>query len=140
MKCSLVYTVSALLLLMLHCNGLPDKKVDTVYSELGKASWYGPGFQGKITASGEKFDMNKLTAAHKVLEFGTIVRVTNINNKKKVIVKINDRGPFTKNRIIDLSKKAAERIDMLKTGIADVKIEVIEPNELKKLLKQHKSK
>lgn len=91
----------------------------------GYASWYGPGFAGRLTASGEVFDPQKLTAAHRTLPFGTIVRVTNLANGKSVTVTINDRGPFVKNRIIDLSKKAAEALDMIKTGTARVKLEII---------------
>jgi len=95
------------------------------FYEKGEASWYGPGFNGKKTASGEKFDMYKLTAAHKKLAFGTIVKVTNLNNGKSVIVKINDRGPFVKGRVIDLSKKAAQQIDMINSGHVPVKIEIV---------------
>lgn len=95
------------------------------YYEKGEASWYGPGFNGKKTASGEKFDMYKLTAAHKKLSFGTKVRVTNLKNGKSVIVKINDRGPFVKGRVIDLSKKAAQEIDMINAGHVPVKIEIL---------------
>ncbi|MEM5948116.1 septal ring lytic transglycosylase RlpA family protein [Spirochaetia bacterium 38H-sp] len=91
----------------------------------GYASWYGPGFAGKLTASGEVFDPQKLTAAHRDLPFGTKIRVTNLSNNRTVVVTINDRGPFVKNRIIDLSKKAAEELDMIKTGTALVKLEII---------------
>lgn len=91
----------------------------------GEASWYGPGFNGKLTANGEKFNMYKLTAAHKKLAFGTKVKVTNLNNGKSVIVRINDRGPFVKGRIIDLSKKAAQEIDMINAGHVPVKLVII---------------
>ena len=91
----------------------------------GQASWYGAQHQGKTTASGEPFNMNALTAAHRELPFGTRVRVTNLNNGRSVIVRINDRGPFHNGRIIDLSRKAAEQLDMLKTGTAPVRIEII---------------
>jgi rare lipoprotein A len=93
----------------------------------GQASWYGAEHQGKITASGEPFNMHALTAAHRELPFGSRVRVTNLNNGRSVIVRINDRGPFRKGRIIDLSRQAAEQLDMLKTGTAPVKIEVLTP-------------
>jgi len=132
MQVRIKYITLLISIFLLHCTSLPEQQNSDVYTEVGKASWYGPGFQGKKTANGEKFDMNKLTAAHKTLEFGTFVRVTNISNKKKVIVKINDRGPYAKNRIIDLSKEAAERIDMVKSGIAEVKIEVVTSDEIKK--------
>nr|WP_267915211.1 septal ring lytic transglycosylase RlpA family protein [Borreliella garinii] len=93
---------------------------------VGLASWYGEAFHGKITANGEKFDMMALTAAHKELPFNTAVRVTNLLNNRSVVVRINDRGPFRKDRIIDLSKHAAEKLDFLGIGVAPVKIEVIE--------------
>ena len=92
----------------------------------GEASWYGPGFNGRLTANGEKFNMYKLTAAHKKLPFGTRVKVTNLNNGKSVIVRINDRGPFVKERVIDLSKKAAQSIGMIKAGHVPVKIYILE--------------
>ena len=93
----------------------------------GQASWYGAQHQGKTTASGEAFDMHKLTAAHPSLAFGTRVRVTNLNNGRSVIVRINDRGPFKGGRIIDVSRKAAEQLDMLKAGIVPVRIDVLSP-------------
>ncbi len=92
---------------------------------IGIASYYGPGFHGKKTANGERFNMYELTAAHKTLPFNTRVRVTNLNNKKSVIVRINDRGPYKKGRIIDLSKGAAKKIDLLQTGTAKVKVEIL---------------
>lgn len=91
----------------------------------GPASWYGAQFQGKPTASGEPFDQKDLTAAHKELPFGTEVRVTNQANGRSVIVRINDRGPFVGKRIIDLSRGAAERIGLIKRGVAPVKLEVL---------------
>jgi peptidoglycan lytic transglycosylase len=95
------------------------------FRQQGEASWYGPGFQGKKTASGERFDTNKLTAAHRTLPFGTEVRVTNTANGRSVTVRINDRGPFIAGRIIDLSRAAAEKLDMLGTGTAEVIIETV---------------
>jgi rare lipoprotein A len=86
----------------------------------GKASWYGPGFHGKRTASGERFDMNALTAAHRTLPFGTRVRVRNDQNGREVVVRINDRGPQVSDRIIDLSKAAAAALDLLQAGEAPV--------------------
>lgn len=91
----------------------------------GVASWYGPGFHGRTTANGERYNMHGLTAAHKSLPFGTEVKVTNGSNGKAVIVRINDRGPFVGSRIIDLSKKAAEAIDMIGPGTASVTVEVL---------------
>ena len=91
----------------------------------GRASWYGPGFHGKRTASGERFDMNDLTAAHRTLPFGTRVRVRNTQNGREVVVRINDRGPQISDRIIDVSKAAAAALDLLQAGIAPVVL--IEP-------------
>ncbi|WP_414709057.1 septal ring lytic transglycosylase RlpA family protein [Ramlibacter sp.] len=86
----------------------------------GKASWYGPGFHGKLTASGERFDMNARTAAHRTLAFGSLVLVRNMRNGREVVVRINDRGPHVRGRIIDLSKAAAAAIDLLQAGEAPV--------------------
>jgi len=94
-------------------------------SASGVASWYGPGFHGRKTANGERYNMNELTAAHKTLRFGTRVRVTNQNNGKSVIVRINDRGPYVGSRVIDLSKSAAQKIDMIGSGTAKVKLQVL---------------
>ena len=90
--------------------------------EKGVASWYGPNFHGKKAANGETYNMHGLTAAHRTLPFNTVVRVQNLDNNKAVEVRINDRGPFAKNRIIDLSKKAAEKIDMIGPGTARVQL------------------
>lgn len=95
------------------------------FGETGYASWYGGKFQGRQTASGEIFDTNKLTAAHKTLPFGTVVEVTNLDTGKSVQVRINDRGPFVEGRIIDLSRAAAAEIGMMGTGIAPVKVQII---------------
>jgi rare lipoprotein A len=93
--------------------------------QTGKASWYGKKYHGRRTANGERFDMYKLTAAHRKLPFGTIVRVTNLRNGRSVIVKINDRGPFVRGRIIDLSYAAARKIGIVEDGIARVKVEIV---------------
>ena len=93
------------------------------YRAEGQASWYGAKHHGRKTASGERFDQNALTAAHRTLPFGTRVRVTNLRNDKSVVVRINDRGPYAKKRIIDLSKKAAEQLDMLRDGVVPVRVE-----------------
>lgn len=95
-----------------------------VRTEIGEASWYGPGFHGKKTASGEIFDQKEMTAAHPSLPMGTEVKVTNLDNGEKIKVKINDRGPYAKDRIIDLSHAAAKKLDMENEGTAEVKIEV----------------
>ena len=88
--------------------------------EQGKASWYGPRFNGRRTASGERYNMHELTAAHKTLPFGTLVRVRSLVNGKEVDVRITDRGPFSRGRVIDLSRAAAEAIGMLGLGVKDV--------------------
>lgn len=91
----------------------------------GQASWYGPGFHGRRTANGERFNQNAMTAAHRTLPFGTQVRVTNLNNGRSAIVRINDRGPFIGGRVIDLSRGAASAIGMLGSGVAPVQVEVV---------------
>lgn len=92
----------------------------------GKASYYGGKFHGRVTASGEIYNQNDLTAAHKTLPFGTVVKVTNEYNGKSVELRINDRGPFVKGRIIDVSTKAAEILGMIAAGVVDVTVEVLE--------------
>ncbi|SFV55830.1 Rare lipoprotein A precursor [hydrothermal vent metagenome] len=91
----------------------------------GNASWYGPNFHGKYTSNGERYNMWAMTAAHKTLPMNTIVRVTNRRNGKSAVVRINDRGPFVSTRIIDLSKAAASKINMIATGTAPVTLEVL---------------
>lgn len=96
----------------------------------GMASWYGPGFHGNQSASGEIFNEHKMTAAHRSLPFGTQVRVTNLDNGLSVIVRINDRGPFHGNRIIDLSTAAARVLGLIQTGVAPVRLDVITPHSV----------
>ena len=91
----------------------------------GLASWYGGKFQGRLTANGEIFDTNELTAAHRTLPFGTLVRVTNPANGLSVVVRINDRGPFIEGRVIDLSRAAAEAIGISGAGVAEVDLEIV---------------
>jgi rare lipoprotein A len=103
------------------------KKVPAVQAKLpqtGEASWYGAAHQGKPTASGEKFDQARLTAAHRSLPFGTKIKVTNLGNGKTVEVEINDRGPFAENRIIDLSHAAAKALEIIDSGTATVRLEL----------------
>jgi rare lipoprotein A len=102
-------------------NPTSEREDATGWQESGIASWYGPGFHGKRTASGERFNTNELTAAHKTLPFGTRVRVKSQVNGKQVVVRINDRGPFIKGRIIDLSQAAAQALGL--TGIKQVIVE-----------------
>lgn len=106
--------------------GSAQQLADVGDEAVGRASWYGPKFHGRQTASGERFDMTELTAAHRTLPFDTLVRVTNEANGKSVVVRINDRGPFSERRIIDLSRRAAERIGIEKKGVGRVKVEVLE--------------
>jgi rare lipoprotein A len=102
---------------------LPPPAPTPVFTEQGLASWYGAFHQGQTTASGEAYDMHELTAAHRSLPFGTVVRVTNLESGKTVKVRINDRGPHVKNRIIDLSSHAARELGIRDDGVARVKIE-----------------
>jgi rare lipoprotein A len=99
------------------------------YQERGIASWYGPNFHGKMTSSGEVYDMNGLTAAHKTLPMQSRVRVTNLDNRQSIILRVNDRGPFVNDRIIDLSREAADRIGLIRNGTARVEVEAV-PNLL----------
>lgn len=96
-------------------------------SEVGQASWYGEDFDGKPTASGEPFDMYELTAAHRTLPLGTWVKVTNIKNRRWVLVRINDRGPVPTDRIIDLSYGAARMLNMSAQGLARVRLDIVNP-------------
>lgn len=116
----------ALLLLLLSFFALSSvaaSDVDVV--QTGYASWYGGHFQGRMTANGETFDTNQLTAAHRTLPFNSIVRVTNVRNERSVVVRINDRGPFVENRIIDLSRAAADAIGLTAAGVGMVRLEVL---------------
>ena len=112
---------------VLDCSIVPVKKESNWvgYTESGKASHYAMNFQLKQTASGELYDKAKMTAAHRKLPFGTKVKITNTKNSKSVIVRINDRGPFVKGRIVDLSSSAFSSIAHLDAGVIEVKIEVI---------------
>ena len=103
------------------------RDADVVRTLRGKATYYGDKFHGRKTASGERFSQRRMTAAHRSLPFGTRVRVTNLSNGRSVIVRINDRGPFgrDRSRVIDLSKAAARELDFMKSGWARVKIEVL---------------
>lgn len=101
------------------------------FVQLGEASWYGKDFHGRKTANGEIYDMYKISAAHKILPFNTYVKVLNLNNNKYIIVRINDRGPFVKGRIIDLSYAAAKEIDLIGTGVAKVKVTALKKKQIK---------
>lgn len=103
----------------------PLENVSGNYTETGMASWYGSGFQGKKTANGEIFNMNDMTAAHKTLPMPTFIRVKNLENGKEAVVRVNDRGPFSKGRVLDLSRAAAEKLGMIETGTARVQFTVL---------------
>jgi len=118
----------------LQCTSLPRFTASKDHAEnshgphqlSGTASYYADEFHGRTTANGETFDMEELTAAHRTLPFNTLLRVKNQENGKEVVVRINDRGPFKDDRVIDLSYEAAKRIDLLRSGTARVVLEVIE--------------
>ncbi len=101
-------------------------KADYDYVETGIASWYGPGFHGKETANGETYDQNDLTAAHRTLPMPSVVRVTNLENGKSIKLRVNDRGPFARGRIIDVSARAAELLEFKQQGTAKVRVEIVE--------------
>ncbi len=119
-----IYALFAVLLLLSACSSQPSSSV-APNTTSGQASWYGAKHHGKKTASGERFNQHALTAAHRTLAFGTRVKVTNIRNNKSVTVRVNDRGPYSKGRIIDLSRAAANKIDMLNSGVAPVRLQVL---------------
>ncbi len=101
----------------------PKEQFDLVQS--GVASWYGPGFHGRLTANGERYDMHAFTAAHRTLQLPSVVRVKNLENGKAIIVRVNDRGPYIDGRVIDLSRKAAEALDVHEKGLANVQVTVL---------------
>jgi len=98
------------------------------YSAVGTASWYGPGFHSRTTANGETFDMHALTAAHPTLPLHSTVRVTNLDNQRSVTVRVNDRGPYVGNRVIDVSAKTARTLGFYDRGLARVKVEYVGPH------------
>lgn len=109
------------------------------YKQKGMASWYGEPFHGRKTASGEVYDMNQISAAHKTLPLHTWVEVKNLENNKKMVLRINDRGPFIDGRIIDLSRKAAEEMGMLRAGIAKVSVRAISEKKARQLAAREKN-
>jgi rare lipoprotein A len=106
--------------------------VDYNYDQTGIASWYGPGFVGQATANGEEYDQDALTAAHKTLPMPTLVRVTNLENGRQIQIRINDRGPFVNDRIIDLSRRGAQLLGMINNGTAKVRVQIM-PEESRQL-------
>jgi len=126
--------------LMLHGCGIARVGTDRAFSpgetaasgrmlQSGMASWYGPNFHGKTTANGETYNMNDLTAAHRTLPFNTVVQIQNMDNGRSVTVRINDRGPYVDDRVIDLSRRAAREIDMENSGTANVKIILLDEGD-----------
>jgi len=126
MKISIIFV---LCILLASCSSVvrfsSNGEINSEGKATGKASYYADKYHGRKTANGEIFDMNDFTAAHRTLPFNTQLKVTNLKNGKSVIVRINDRGPFVADRIIDLSKAAAEEIDMIKSGVAEVEIQIV---------------
>ena len=112
----------AFMLILAGCSSRAPLVHEPIYEAVGVASYYARSLHGRRTASGERYNMNALTAAHRKLAFGTIVEVTNLRNGRRVKVRINDRGPFVKGRIIDLSFAAAKKIGMVARGLTRVKI------------------
>ena len=110
------------ILVLIFCTCFTIAGIGQSFKQTGNASFYADKFEGRTTASGEKYKHSKLTAAHKTLPFGTILRVTNLENDKEVVVRVNDRGPFVKGRIIDLSKSAAEQLGFIIQGVTKVEI------------------
>ncbi len=117
-----------------------NEKKKAAVLDSGKASYYGKKFTGRTTASGEIFDQTKFTAAHKTIPFGTYVRVVREDSTKSVVVKINDRGPFTKGRVIDLSTAAAQKIDMVMAGVIQVRVLSATKDEFKQQFEKKKPK
>jgi rare lipoprotein A len=105
----------------------------------GKVAYYGRKFAGRKTASGERFNPNALTMAHKTLPMGSLVRVTNAKSNKSVVVRVNDRGPTTPDRVGDLSQAAARKIGMLRSGVAEARLEVVGTAKARKAMKAHKT-
>lgn len=105
-------------------------KEDYDYREEGVASWYGPGFHGQLTANGETYDQMDLTAAHRTLPLPSMVRVTNLDNGRSIVLRVNDRGPFAKNRIIDISQRGAQLLDFVRQGTARVRVEILSEESL----------
>lgn len=125
--CMVICLVAMLLPVLNGCGTTPPKRPVNAYKEVGMASYYAHKFQGRKTASGERYDKDALTAAHPNLPFDTIVRVVNLRNGKSVDVRINDRGPFVKGRIIDLSYAAAKQVGMIRAGVVKVSVTAAVP-------------
>ena len=122
--------VGALLLVTLgfavSCRSATRDRVRIGWSQRGEASWYGMPFHGRRTASGETYDMYRMSAAHRELPFGTVVEVHNVDNGRRIQVRVNDRGPFVRDRVLDLSYAAATELDMVHSGTARIELRVVE--------------
>ena len=118
-------SLMACLLVVAGCSRIPRPEALPHSYETGKASYYGSEFEGRKTASGERYDGDEMTAAHRTLPFGTRVRVVNLTNDKSVELVINDRGPHKKGRIVDVSRRAAKELDMITAGVVRVRLEVL---------------
>ena len=141
-KCAILIILNAAVVIsFLGCTASPKFRRDTAERrttkgptldygyQTGMASYYGSEFHGRPTSSGEIFDMNGMTAAHQTLPLGTVIRVTHLGNHKSVVVKVNDRGPFVGDRILDLSYGAARQLGMVQEGVARVRIDILEMGE-----------
>ena len=129
-RAALLLAAAAFLLLVARCASTPSKAPTTPadwsrFRQEGEASWYGPTFHGKTTANGERYNMLHMTAAHKQLPFNTLVKVTNLHNGMSTVVRINDRGPFLKGRILDLSYAAARALGANSPGVIKIRLEVV---------------
>jgi rare lipoprotein A len=112
------------------CRSAPTDRVRIGWSQRGEASWYGMPFHGRRTASGERYDMYRMSAAHRELPFGTVVEVHNVENGRRIQVRVNDRGPFVRGRVLDLSYAAATELDMVRTGTAAIELRVVELGQM----------
>lgn len=130
-----LYSALALAVTLSACSAIPEqsiakspaaKPIGYAKAQSGKASWYGPGFQGRKTANGERFNMNAYSAAHRTLAFGTKICVHNLKNGKGVTVRVNDRGPFVRGRVVDVSRQAARTLGMVRSGTAPVRVTVVD--------------
>ncbi len=118
-----IASLSVVVLALTACSSTPE--IAATKTQSGIASWYGPGFQGRKTASGERFNMNTYTAAHRTYAFGTKLCVKNLRNGRGVTVRVNDRGPFARGRVVDVSRKAAQSLGMIRSGTASVRVSVV---------------
>lgn len=127
MRIALKLVIIALFTITLNAKSSDsDNNNETTKCMTGQCSWYGPKFNGKKTASGEKFDSTKFTAAHKTLPFGTKLKITDKKSGKNVIVTVNDRGPFVKSRVLDISSSAAQELGVINKGIFTAEIEILD--------------